>query len=128
MGAIKKRRRPVPKRRRVYRKYPVCKMTETASITKTPPAIKTSASRTPSSVTTRPPRIARSAVAVLELFDEEVLRALPEREAAELGQMLVALGHRREVIARELAHLAREQARAVWKQDLHLGNATGVYE
>src|SRR5687767_6383842 len=86
---------------------------------KRPPAMRTSASRTPCSVTTRPPRIARSAVAVLHLFDDEVLRALPEREAADLGEMLVAFDHRREMIARELADLAGEQARAVRKQDLH---------
>src|SRR5438132_9612435 len=95
---------------------------------KRPPAMRTSASRTPSSVTTRPPRIARSAVAVLDLFDEEVLRALPEREAPELGQVLVAFDHRREVIARELADLAREEARAVREEDLHLGDASGVHE
>src|SRR5213593_2338888 len=93
---------------------------------KTPPAIRTSASRTPSSVTTRPPRIARSAVAGLDLFDEEVLCALPEREAAELGKLLVALDHRREVIARELADLAREEARAIREEDLHLGDASGI--
>src|SRR5213594_4102564 len=86
----------------------------------------TCASRTPSSVTTRPPRIARSAVAVLDLFDEEVLCALPEREAAELGKLLVALDHRREVIARELADLAREEARAIREEDLHLGDASGI--
>src|SRR6266550_2609025 len=95
---------------------------------KRPPAMSTSASRTPSSVTTRPPRIARSAVAVLELFDEEILRALPEREAADLREILVAFDHRREVIARELPDLAREEARAVWKEDLHFGDATGVHE
>src|SRR5688572_15117686 len=93
-----------------------------------PPAISTSASRTPSSVTTRPPRMARSAVAVLVLFYDEVLRALPEREAADLGQMLVALDHGREVIARELADLAGEKARAIREEDLHLGDAAWIDE
>src|SRR5688572_1660804 len=93
-----------------------------------PPAISTSASRTPSSVTTRPPRIARSAVAVLDLFYDEVLRALPEREAADLGEVLVAFGHGREVIPRELADFAGEEARAVWEEDLHLGDASGIDE
>src|SRR5688572_22600546 len=95
---------------------------------KSPPAISTSASRTPSSVTTRPPRIARSAVAVLNLFYNEVLRALPEREAADLGEVLVAFGDGREVIPRKLADLAGEEARAVRKEDLHLGDASGIDE
>src|SRR5688572_16157893 len=107
-----------------------------------PPAISTSASRTPSSVTTRPPRIARSAVATRpparrdggaarcssHLFDDEVLRALPEREAADLGEFLVTFDHCREVIACELADLAGEEAGTIRKEDLHLGDAAGIDE
>src|SRR6266540_4012811 len=88
--------------------------------------MSTSASRTPSSVTTRPPRIARSAVAVLQLFDDEVLRALPEREAADLREVLGSFDDRREVISGELPDLAGEETRAVRKEDLHLGDPARI--
>src|SRR5207249_1975830 len=83
----------------------------------------TSASRTPSASTTRPPRIARSGK-----LDREVLRALPEDEAAELGETLVPFDHRREVVARELPDLARKLSGAVREEDLHLADAAGVHE
>ena len=65
---------------------------------------------------------------VLDLFDDEVLRALPEREAPELRETLVALGHGREMIAGELADLAREERRAIREQDLGLGDPAWVEE
>src|SRR5713226_6831367 len=75
------------------------------------------------SETTIAPRIARS-----DKLDGEVLRALPEREATNLGEALVPLDDRCEVIARELPHLAREKARPVGEEDLHLGDAAGIHE
>ena len=56
----------------------------------------------------------------------DVLRALPEEGAAELGQLLVALDHRREVVARELPRLGGEVDVAVGEQDLRLGDAARV--
>src|SRR6266850_7690446 len=95
--------------------------------------IMMSASITPSDVTTRPPRIARSATLAArpprhsgDLFDREVQRALPQHLAAELREALVPLDHRREVISCELPHLAREAAGAVWKEDLHLRDPAGI--
>src|SRR3954469_5777063 len=85
--------------------------------------IMTSASTTPSAVTTRPPRTARSG----KLY-REILRAFVQRETAELRETLVALDHRREMIPGELADLAREAHRAVREQDLHLADAAGVHE
>src|SRR2546428_11657128 len=88
-----------------------------------PSRTMTSASRTPSASTTRPPRIARSGK-----LDREVLRAFPKHEAAELGETLVPFDHRREVVARELPDLARELRGAVREQDLHLADAARVHE
>jgi len=56
------------------------------------------------------------------------LRAFPQHLPAQRGQLVVALGDRGEVVARELACLARESRRSVRKQDLGLAEAARVQE
>src|SRR5687767_14819173 len=74
------------------------------------------------------PGLGRKPLEGLGLFEDDVLRALPQHGPAELGQPLAALLDRREVVPRELAHLAREARGAVGKEDLHLGEAARVEE
>src|SRR4051794_31660221 len=70
---------------------------------------------------------ARTIVAVMSCpVEHDVLRALPKRLLAERAQVLVALDDREEVVARELADDAREQAAAVRQQDLGLADAAGI--
>src|SRR4029077_19039369 len=54
------------------------------------------------------------------------LRAFPEREPAELLQLLGALDHRREVVRPEVARLRGEAAVAVREQELRLALPAGV--
>src|SRR4029079_12385502 len=58
--------------------------------------------------------------------EHDVQRALPQDRAPELAQLLVAGRDREEVVAGELAHLAREQRAAVGEQDLGLAVAARV--
>src|SRR6266850_1648281 len=53
-------------------------------------------------------------------FEGDVLRAFPQDELAERRKLLHAVLDGREMVARELAHLAREDSRPVREQDLGL--------
>src|SRR5215213_1398110 len=65
-------------------------------------------------------------LALLSGVEDDIQRALPQHGPAELPQLLAALGDRQEVVACELAHLAREQGAAVGEEDLRLAVAAGV--
>src|SRR6266581_3822367 len=56
----------------------------------------------------------------------DLLRPSPQHELAEVFQPVVAVVDRGEVVARELAHLAPENRRAVGKEDLGLADASRV--
>src|SRR5256885_12875770 len=59
-------------------------------------------------------------------FESDVLRALPQDELAERRQLLRAALDAREMVARELAHLAGEDRRPIGKQDLGLAESARV--
>src|SRR3981081_4657365 len=59
-------------------------------------------------------------------FERDVLRAFPQDELAERGKLGGAVLDRREMVARELAHLACEYRRAIGKQDLGLAESARV--
>src|SRR5262249_59841630 len=73
-------------------------------------------------------RRALRARGTLSVPERDRLRALPERQAAELGEMLAALDHGREVVTRERSGLRAERAVAVGEQELGLRDAAGVEE
>src|SRR5258706_16012155 len=58
-------------------------------------------------------------------FESDVLRALPQDELAERRELLRAALDAREMVARELSHLAGEDRRPVREQDLGLADAAG---
>src|SRR3954451_11940317 len=62
----------------------------------------------------------------LDLFERDRLRALPERQASELGEVLAALDDSREVVARKRAGLRAEGAMAVREEQLRLRHAARV--
>src|SRR5437016_4968921 len=96
-----------------------------SSRTTLPPSTRTSACRSPSSLTTVPPRISKEASAILE---PDVLGALPEDQPPEFGQRVRPLDDGREVVACQLAHAAREERPAVGKEDLRLAESARVEE
>src|SRR6267142_239386 len=59
-------------------------------------------------------------------FESDVLRAFPQDELSERRKLLRAVLDGREMVARELAHLAREHCRPVWEQDLGLAQSARV--
>ena len=61
----------------------------------------------------------------LTLAERDRLCALPERQAAELGQLLEAFHDGREVIPRERAGLRSEGAVSVGEEELGLRDAAG---
>src|SRR5580700_5550410 len=63
-----------------------------------------------------------------EGFENDVLRAFPQDELSKRRQLLGALLDGREMVARELAHLACEDGPAVGKQDLGLADAAGIQQ
>src|SRR5258707_13078438 len=71
---------------------------------------------------------ARAKVTSAELGEADLLRALPQHQVAQLLQVFVAFDDGREVVAGELPHPAREQRRAVRKEDLGLAHAPGIEE
>src|SRR5476651_2217225 len=66
----------------------------------------------------------RSAAAVF--LERDVLRAVPDDPAPELGELVIAFVDRGEVVAGQLAGLAGEHGRAVRKKDLGLAYPAGV--
>ena len=58
-------------------------------------------------------------------LERNVLRAVPEREPAERGQILAALGDGQKVIAGKLADLAAKIHRAVRQQNFGFADAAG---
>src|SRR4051794_20885547 len=78
---------------------------------------------------TRPVRLhdrPTGAGAVLPLAEGDLLRALPQRAAAELLQLLLPLDERREVVRPQVPRLRRERAVPVREQQLGLALAAGV--
>ena len=67
-----------------------------------------------------------SAVGRLALGERDRLRAFPERQPAELVQVLLSLDDGCEVVASERPRLAPERAGAVWEEQLGLADATRV--
>src|SRR6267378_6270908 len=61
-------------------------------------------------------------------FERDVLRAFPQDELAERGKLVGAVLDGREMVARELAHLAREDGRPIGEQDLGLAQAARVQQ
>src|SRR6266850_3544863 len=61
-------------------------------------------------------------------FESDVLRAFPQDELSERRKLLRAVLDGREMVARELAHLAREHCRPVWEQDLGLAQSARVQQ
>src|SRR2546428_4320816 len=61
-----------------------------------------------------------------ELTEGDRLGALPQRQLAELRQLLPAFHEGREVVRGELARLAREVAVAVREEQLRLADAAGI--
>src|SRR6266850_3438552 len=59
-------------------------------------------------------------------FEGDVLRAFPQDELAERRKLLHAVVDGREMVAHELAHLAREDSRPVREQDLGLAEPARV--
>src|SRR2546426_11434055 len=58
--------------------------------------------------------------------ERDLLRPFPQHALAKLLQPLVAFEDGGEVVARQLAGLAREQRPAVWKEDLRFADAARV--
>src|SRR5712691_8588597 len=81
-----------------------------------------------------PPRTLQRSIAVAasrptsDGFESDVLRAFPQDELAERRKLLRAVLDGREMVARELAHLAREDRRPVWKEDLGLAELARVQQ
>src|SRR3954466_15220163 len=71
---------------------------------------------------------ARAAVTSGELGEADLLRALPQHQVAQLLQVFGAFDDGREMVAGELPHPAREQRRAVGKEDLRLAYAARIEE
>src|SRR4029079_9832654 len=65
-------------------------------------------------------RAARASLRTADLPERDRLRALPERQPAELLQLLLALDEGGEVVRPEVPGLARERAVAVREQQLGL--------
>src|SRR5579859_1382386 len=63
-----------------------------------------------------------------KLGEGDLLGAFPEHEAAELAEVLRALGDGREMVAGKLPHLAGEDAGSVRKQDLRLAHPARIQE
>lgn len=59
-------------------------------------------------------------------FEADLLRAIPDDDAAQLRQLFAAFDDRGDVVAGELAHLAREAGRAVGEEDLDLGESSRI--
>src|SRR6185312_3389148 len=59
-------------------------------------------------------------------LETDVLRALPQHGLAERRQILQTRGQCDEMIARELAHLARKMHSPVGEQDFGFADATGI--
>src|SRR6201999_3716424 len=64
----------------------------------------------------------------LELAEGDLLRAFPEGQAPECGELLVAVDERREVVSRERTRLGAERAVSVRKEQLGLADAARVEE
>src|SRR5439155_4375921 len=64
----------------------------------------------------------------LALAERDRLRSLPERQAAELRELLATLDDRGEVVPGERARLGGEGAVAVRKEELGLRDAAGIEE
>ncbi len=58
--------------------------------------------------------------------DEDVLGSLPDQKPSQLPKLLSAIENGQEVIASELAHLARKASGAVGEEDLRLAHAAGI--
>src|SRR4051812_6729380 len=107
-----------------------------------PPLIATSACREPDAVTTVPPRISESVICKRRAWrrrplapgsgafdDRDRLGAFPQAAPPDLAQPIlppVVRDDRREVVARELAHLRRAGAGAVREEDLALADAARI--
>src|SRR5690349_18441768 len=63
-----------------------------------------------------------------ERREADLLRPAPQHDLAEVLQPVVAVVDRREMVARELPHLAGEERGAVREKDLRLAEAAGVEE
>src|SRR5581483_6290781 len=63
-----------------------------------------------------------------KLAERDRLRALPERQPPELGEMLAAFHDGREMVARQRSGLRTECAMAVREEKLGLGDAAGEEE
>src|SRR5829696_5948637 len=62
----------------------------------------------------------------LHFLEADFLRALPQHGLAERGQVLQPRGQGDEMIAGELAHLAREVHAAIGQQDFGFADAAGI--
>src|SRR5262249_26155318 len=62
----------------------------------------------------------------LDLAERDRLRAVPQRQAAELGKLLLPLDERREVMGPERARFRGEVAVAVRKEQLRLALSAGI--
>src|SRR6185369_5612713 len=60
------------------------------------------------------------------LLEADLLRALPQHGLAERSQVLQPRGQSDEVVAGELAHLAREMQAAIGQQDFGFADAAGI--
>src|SRR4029077_4176109 len=61
-----------------------------------------------------------------DLLEADLLRTLPEHGLAEQGKVFETRRHGDEMIAGELAHLAREMHAAIGEQDLGFADAAGI--
>src|SRR5271166_6366406 len=68
----------------------------------------------------------KSARRLSNFLEQNVLRALPQRQLAERGEILAAFHDGEKMVAGELADLAGEADAPVGQQDLGLADAAGV--